>query len=318
MVKQHGTMSMTGFAAAKGEGVGLRLDLGPALGQRQGAGPAAAPARLDRRAGTGGAGNFPRPVARGNLSAVAEASRRIGRGRGPGLPRQRAGASFMPRWPPLVAGRKRRAMAAGVRPCAQATAADVLGVRGVLGPDAPRRRTPIQPCAGRHSCRPWPGLLADFAAMRARRRPAALTVRDCGASLIGSNSWWPPRPARAAAARRDAAARPRPARRLARVLAAAEGVDETRLAQELALLAVKTDVTEELDRLPPMSPPPAQACGRPAPVNWPQGVRLPDAGIHARGEYTLLQGRQSMALTRIGLDLKTVIDQMREQVQNVE
>ena len=36
---------------------------------------------------------------------------------------------------------------------------------------------------------------------------------------------------------------------LAKVLANAEGVDETRLAQELALIAVKNDVTEEIDRL---------------------------------------------------------------------
>ena len=36
---------------------------------------------------------------------------------------------------------------------------------------------------------------------------------------------------------------------VARVLDAAEGIDEGRIAQELALLAVKSDVTEELDRL---------------------------------------------------------------------
>ena len=37
-----------------------------------------------------------------------------------------------------------------------------------------------------------------------------------------------------------------------------------------------------------------------------------------REANTLCSKAQSMALTRIGLDLKTVIDQMREQVQNVE
>ena len=47
-----------------------------------------------------------------------------------------------------------------------------------------------------------------------------------------------------AAARRDAA--PLALREaLARVLTNAEGVDEVRLAQELALMAVKSDVTEE-------------------------------------------------------------------------
>ena len=37
-----------------------------------------------------------------------------------------------------------------------------------------------------------------------------------------------------------------------------------------------------------------------------------------RKANTLCSKAQSIALTRIGLDLKTVIDQMREQVQNVE
>ena len=37
-----------------------------------------------------------------------------------------------------------------------------------------------------------------------------------------------------------------------------------------------------------------------------------------REANTLCSKAQSLGLTRIGLDLKTVIDQMREQVQNVE
>jgi len=37
-----------------------------------------------------------------------------------------------------------------------------------------------------------------------------------------------------------------------------------------------------------------------------------------REANTLCSKAQDIALTRIGLDLKTVIDQMREQVQNVE
>ena len=37
-----------------------------------------------------------------------------------------------------------------------------------------------------------------------------------------------------------------------------------------------------------------------------------------RKANTLCSKAQSIALTRIGLDLKTVIDQMRGQVQNVE
>jgi uncharacterized protein (TIGR00255 family) len=100
-----------------------------------------------------------------------------------------------------------------------------------------------------------------------------------------------------------------------RVLANAAAVDETRLAQELALIAVKADVTEEIDRLT-------------AHVEAARAL-LADAGpVGRRFDFltqefnreanTLCSKAQSIALTRIGLDLKTVIDQMREQVQNVE
>ena len=37
-----------------------------------------------------------------------------------------------------------------------------------------------------------------------------------------------------------------------------------------------------------------------------------------REANTLCSKAQSLALTQVGLDLKTTIDQMREQVQNVE
>jgi uncharacterized protein (TIGR00255 family) len=52
-----------------------------------------------------------------------------------------------------------------------------------------------------------------------------------------------------AEARRDLAAQILAREALARILANAEGADPARVAQELALLAVKSDVTEELDRL---------------------------------------------------------------------
>jgi uncharacterized protein (TIGR00255 family) len=102
---------------------------------------------------------------------------------------------------------------------------------------------------------------------------------------------------------------------VARLLAAADGLDETRLAQELALLAVKQDVTEELDRLD-------------AHVAAARGLLADSAPVGRRFDFlmqeflreanTLLSKAQDIGLTRIGLDLKTVIDQMREQVQNVE
>jgi uncharacterized protein (TIGR00255 family) len=102
---------------------------------------------------------------------------------------------------------------------------------------------------------------------------------------------------------------------VARVLAATDTMDETRLAQELALLAVKTDVTEELDRLAAHVAAARAHVADPAPVGRKLDFLMQE---FMREANTLCSKAQSLALTRIGLDLKTVIDQMREQVQNVE
>lgn len=92
-------------------------------------------------------------------------------------------------------------------------------------------------------------------------------------------------------------------------------MDEKRIEQELALLAVKSDVTEELDRLRAHS----QAARALVCATEPVGRKL-DFLMQEfmREANTLCSKAQALPLTRVGLDLKTVIDQMREQVQNVE
>ncbi len=92
-------------------------------------------------------------------------------------------------------------------------------------------------------------------------------------------------------------------------------MDESRIAQELALIAVKADVTEELDRLRAHI-----GAARTLLVDpKPQGRKLDFlAQEFNREANTLCSKAQSSDLTRIGLDLKAVIDQMREQIQNVE
>lgn len=93
-------------------------------------------------------------------------------------------------------------------------------------------------------------------------------------------------------------------------------VSEDRLAQELALLAVKGDVREELDRLRAHI---AQAREMIAENRGPVGRRLDFLCQEFNREAnTLCSKSQDVALTRIGLDLKAVIDQFREQVQNIE
>jgi uncharacterized protein (TIGR00255 family) len=102
---------------------------------------------------------------------------------------------------------------------------------------------------------------------------------------------------------------------LARVLAGAAEADPQRVAQELALLTVKADVTEELDRLTAHV-----AAARALLAEGGAVGRKIDFLMQEfmREANTLCSKSGNVDLTRIGLDLKTVIDQMREQVQNVE
>jgi uncharacterized protein (TIGR00255 family) len=92
-------------------------------------------------------------------------------------------------------------------------------------------------------------------------------------------------------------------------------VSEERLAQEVALLAVKADVREELDRLA------AHVQDARALIASGKGVgRKLDflAQEFNREANTLCSKSTDIALTRTGLALKAVIDQFREQSQNVE
>ncbi len=93
------------------------------------------------------------------------------------------------------------------------------------------------------------------------------------------------------------------------------GVSEDRLAQEVALLATKADVREELDRLT------AHVQDARALIAAGKGVgRKLDflAQEFNREANTLCSKSSDIALTRTGLALKAVIDQFREQAQNVE
>ena len=103
--------------------------------------------------------------------------------------------------------------------------------------------------------------------------------------------------------------------RLEAVLVGAAAVDEARLAQELALLAVQADVTEELDRLTAHVAAARELIAGGGPV----GRRLDFLMQEFNREVnTLCSKAGSSELTAIGLEMKVVIDQMREQVQNVE
>ena len=102
---------------------------------------------------------------------------------------------------------------------------------------------------------------------------------------------------------------------IAELAATSPGLSEERLAQEALLLATKADIREELDRLV------AHVASARALLSegGPVGRKLDFLSQEFNREAnTLCSKSNAVELTAIGLDLKAVIDQFREQVQNLE
>ena len=124
----------------------------------------------------------------------------------------------------------------------------------------------------------------------------------------------------AAAAEACAAAQPQAIRArleegLAALLEAAPALSEGRLEQEVAILITKGDVREELDRLGTH----VDAARQLLRTGGPAGRRLDFLAQEFNREANTLCAKSAAAeLTRLGLELKAVIDQFREQAQNIE
>ncbi|UWQ02903.1 YicC family protein [Aliiroseovarius crassostreae] len=102
---------------------------------------------------------------------------------------------------------------------------------------------------------------------------------------------------------------------MARVLDNTDGLEPDRIIQELALIAVKSDVREEVDRLRAHVSAAREHLASSVPMGRKLDFLMQEFNREAN---TLCSKAQFNALTTVGLDLKHVIDQMREQVQNLE
>lgn len=296
-------ISMTGFAARRGTGAGhswawdVRSVNGKGLDLRL-----RVPDWIDGLEAAVRA-ELQKSITRGNVSLTLKVSQDEGRDESAFRLNETALAAALR----TLAQVEAAAMAANVT-LRQATAADVLTLRGVIDTSAQEIDTaPLRMAL----LADLPALLADFHAMRGAEGRALSTVLTAQLDRIAQLAT----EARAETATRATTQADTLREAVARVLAATDAVDPARLAQELALLAVKTDVTEELDRLTAH----VSAARAHLAEGQPAGRKL-DFLMQEfmREANTLCSKAQSLALTRIGLDLKTVIDQMREQVQNVE
>ncbi|MBF0247886.1 MAG: DUF1732 domain-containing protein, partial [Alphaproteobacteria bacterium] len=117
------------------------------------------------------------------------------------------------------------------------------------------------------------------------------------------------------AAMQPDAIRKRLSDQVAALVADVSAIDPNRLAQEAALLMTKADVREELDRLTAHIAAARELLGEGGPV----GRRLDFLCQEFNREANTLCSKSSDTdLTRVGLALKAVIEQFREQVQNIE
>lgn len=296
------TISMTGFATRRNSGAGygwiwdIRSVNGKGLDLRMRVPDWVDGLELALRA------ELQKALGRGNVSLSLKVSRETGGAEALRLNPQILGGVLQ-----ALAEVEGAAMAAGVT-LAQPTAADVLGMRGVLEQGAADEDTaPLRAAI----LADLPGLLADFHAMREGEGAALAQVIGAQIDQIGALAGAARVRAEARRARQAATLRDG----MARLLANGEGFDETRVAQELALLAVKADVTEELDRLDAHVAAARALLAETGPVGRKFDFLMQE---FLREANTLLSKAGDLDLTRIGLDLKTVIDQMREQVQNVE
>lgn len=153
--------------------------------------------------------------------------------------------------------------------------------------------------------------LADFVSMR--RAEGATLGRLLSARLdeIAALS----ARAESAPGRKPEAIKARLAEQVATLLDASDRFDADRLHQEAVLLAARADIREELDRLASHV---AQAQKLLA-GGGAIGRRLDFLAqeLH-RESNTLTAKANDVGLTNIGLELKTVVEQFREQVQNLE
>ncbi len=192
---------------------------------------------------------------------------------------------------------------------AQPNAADVLAQRGVLVSQSQSSDDQSNLMAQLKA--DIPTLIAAFLDMRAAEGAALGKVVADQIDQIATLT----AQAKSAANDRKSAQARSLSDAVARITQDVAEVSPDRLAQELAILAVKSDITEELDRLTAH----VEAARVLLQGDKPVGRKLDFLSQEFNREAnTLCSKAGSPALTAIGLELKAVIDQMREQIQNVE
>ena len=187
----------------------------------------------------------------------------------------------------------------------------ILAIRGVVETLESEPDEAIRIALAGHLVADLDRAVADLVAMREREGAAIAAVLATRLDELERLV----RAAEASPARAPETIRNRLAEQVASLLDAAPALDPDRLHQEAVLLATRADIREELDRLY-------------AHIAAARDLRASDAAVGRRLDFlaqefnrevnTLCSKSNDRSLTAIGLEMKAVVDQLREQVQNVE
>jgi uncharacterized protein (TIGR00255 family) len=121
--------------------------------------------------------------------------------------------------------------------------------------------------------------------------------------------------AEAAPGRKPEAIKSRLAEQIAALLEASDRFDTDRLNQEALLIAAKADIREELDRIASHISQAREMIGKGGPI----GRRLDFLAQEFNREVnTCCSKSNDLELTNTGLEMKNIVEQFREQVQNLE
>jgi len=187
----------------------------------------------------------------------------------------------------------------------------ILAIKGVIEVTDAAESEEARAAAQAAVIKGFDAALADLTKMRRHEGDAlgrVLSTRLAEISALVAR-------AEAAPGRKPEAIRARLAEQIATLLESSERFDADRLHQEAILIASKADVREELDRLTAHV---AQA-SKMIRDGGAVGRRLDFLAQEFNRETNTLCAKASdLELTNIGLELKSLVEQFREQVQNLE
>jgi uncharacterized protein (TIGR00255 family) len=187
----------------------------------------------------------------------------------------------------------------------------LLGIKGVIEMVEPENNEDEDKAAKTAAAKAFDEALDNLVAMRRRE---GISLGQILAQRLDEIEGLAQK-AEAAPGRKPEAVRARLAEQVAALLETTDRFDADRLSQEALMIAAKADIREELDRIASHLSQARELIGKGGPI----GRRLDFLAQEFHREVnTTCSKSNDLELTNTGLEMKSVVEQFREQVQNLE